>query len=109
MIVVSGWAAFHSPHVVVTTVVWGSTTPRSRSGPEMALPVKVLNTDLVTRSYMTLFDRESKPEVRSTGVATPSGTSVVRYACAEPHSVQYGMPMRWPPRVSLIISWISMM
>jgi len=43
------------------------------------------------------------------GVATPSGTSSVRYAWAEPHSVQYGMPMRRPPSVSLIISWISMM
>ena len=109
MMVVSGWAAFHSPQVVVTTVAWLRTTPFSRSGPDTASPVKVSNTDLVTRSYITLLDRDSRPEVRRMGVVTPSGTSSVKKAWAEPHSVQYGNPIRRPPTVSLTISWISMM
>ena len=45
-------------------------------GTHPALPVKVSKTDLVKRSYMTLFDRESSPEVLSTGVSTAGASSV---------------------------------
>ena len=53
---------------------------------------------------MTLLDLERRPEVLSTGGSTPSGTDSRSYAWAEPHSVQYGIPNRTPPTVSMTIS-----
>ena len=91
----------------VTTATGVNTTPASCSGPDSAWPVKVSTADHVLRSYMNLFERDSRPEVRSTGLK-PS-TSSVKYACADPHSVQYGMPKRRPPSVSFTISWTSIM
>ena len=57
MIVVSGWAAFHSAHVDRTTVSSSNATPASCSGPETAAPVKVSNTDEVRKSYIKKFEK----------------------------------------------------
>ena len=53
-----------------------------------AWPRKVSSTDQDVMSYMTLLERISSPEVRSTGRSTPSGRPSVNQAWAEPHSVQ---------------------
>jgi hypothetical protein len=74
--------------VVTTTVSGSSTSSTSWSGPDSARPVNVLKTESVTRSYITLFERDSSPDVRRMGVSTPSGTASVRKAWAAPHSVQ---------------------
>jgi hypothetical protein len=66
MIFVSGWSRFHSPQVVVTTVACSSSTPRSRRGPLSASPVNVSKAERLPSSYMSLFERLSRPEVRST-------------------------------------------
>ena len=65
--VVSGCASFQAPQVEVTTVSWLRNTPASCSGPDRARPVKVSTAEVVTRSYMNLLERDSSPEVRSTG------------------------------------------
>ena len=86
--VVPGWAAFQSPQVLVRTEIISNVNSASWSGPDSATPENVSNTDWVWNSYITLFDRDSRPDVRSSSVSKPSGTSSVRYAWAEPHNVQ---------------------
>ncbi len=67
----SGELRFHSAHVLTVTEVCSSTTPASRSGPLTASPVNVSNTDDESRSYITLFERLSNPDVRSTNGSAP--------------------------------------
>lgn len=55
------------------TVRCSRTMPASCNGPDTAAPVNVSNTDIVARSYITLFERDSSPEVRSTSWSTPAG------------------------------------
>ncbi len=87
-IVVSGCAVFQSPHVLVYTVVISSVNPASLSGPVSASPVKVSKTEKVLKSNITLLERDSSPEVRSSMGSNPAGTTSVKYAWAEPHRVQ---------------------
>ena len=63
-------------------------TPKRRDGPVSATPRNVSNIDRVSSSYMTLLDRERRPDVRRTSVLIPDGGSSVKNACAEPQSVQ---------------------
>ena len=76
--VVSGYAAFHSPQVLVTTLSISRAKSSSCSGPETATPRNVSNTEKVCRSNITLFDRESRPEVRSSMVSKPGGGRSVK-------------------------------
>ncbi len=69
----------------------------------------VSKTEPVTRSYITLLERDSRPDVRRRAWRHHQEHRSVKNACAEPHSVQYGIPIRLPPSVSFTISWISMM
>ena len=75
--------------------------------------VNVSNIEKVWSSNITLFERDSSPEVRNSstsfGVSIPSGTSSVMNAWAVPQSVQYTRATRRPPIVSFTSSCTSMM
>ncbi len=79
-IVVSGCSSFHSSQVEITTEIISSSYPSSWRGPERALPRNVSNIEKVWKSNITLLDRDSSPEVRSSMVSKPGGTSSVKYA-----------------------------
>lgn len=79
---VSGCAALQSPHVDVTTPTCSRTTPCSNIGPVTAAPVNVSKTERLPKSYITLLERDMRPEVRRTGSANPSTLSV-KNTCAE--------------------------
>ena len=80
----SGWAAFQSPQVLVRTVIISNSTPWS--GPESPRPLNVSNRENDPYSNITLLERESRPEVRSS--SGPPSTVSVKYAWADPHRVQ---------------------